>query len=71
MLSYSIEERLAPFLAYLGNEIGLSEGDLTNLIQQRPVLLGLKRENVEQLVGYLVENGSSREEIVHLLQTSL
>lgn len=69
VLSYSIDSRLQPFLAYL-SEIGIAEPVKT--ILQRPTLLGLDADkNLRSIVGYLQENGNSVEEICHLLETSI
>ena len=69
VLSYSIDTRLAPFMAYL-KEIGIAEP--AQAILQRPTLLGLDADkNLRQIVGYLQENGHSVEDICKLLQTSI
>jgi len=69
VLSYSIENRLQPFMSFL-REIGIVEPAQTVL--QRPTLLGLDADkNLRAIVGYLQENGHSAEDIAHLLQTSI
>lgn len=69
VLSYSIDNRLQPFMAYL-QEIGIAEP--AKAVLQRPTLLGLDADkNLRAIVGYLQENGHSPEDICHLLQTSI
>lgn len=69
VLSYSIENRLQPFMAFL-KEIGIA--DPAQTVLQRPTLLGLDADNsLCAIVGYLQENGHSSEEVAHLLQTTI
>ncbi|KAL0021386.1 hypothetical protein WJX77_010953 [Trebouxia sp. C0004] len=69
VLSYSIENRLQPFMSFL-RDVGIVEPAQTVL--QRPTLLGLDTDkNLRAIVGYLQENGHSAEDIAHLLQTSI
>lgn len=69
VLSYSIDNRLQPFMAYL-REIGIPEP--AKAVLQRPTLLGLDADkNLRAIVGYLQENGHAPEDICHLLQTSI
>lgn len=69
VLSYSIENRLQPFMAFL-KEIGIA--DPAQTVLQRPTLLGLDADNsLRAIVGYLQENGHSSEEVAHLLQTTI
>ena len=69
VLSYSIENRLQPFMSFL-KEIGIAEPAQT--VMQRPTLLGLDADkNLRAIVGYLQENGHSPEDIAHMLQTSI
>jgi hypothetical protein len=73
VLCYSVEDRLAPLFAYLrgSDQIALSEEQVVTLLTRRPLLLGLAEDNVRRIVGYLDTTGSSREEGVKLLETSL
>lgn len=71
VLGYSVPDRLDPFFSYLEQELELSNDEIVTMIDRRPVLLGLQRVNVERLMGYLKENGSSKEEQIRLLETSL
>jgi len=71
VLGYSVPERLEPFFLYLEQELELSNDEIVSMIDRRPVLLGLQRDNVERLIGYLKANGSSKEEQIRLLETSL
>lgn len=72
VLSYSIPDRLDPFFNYLVTEVGLSAEQVAGVVQRRAVLLGLDQQALERVVGYLVEtNGSSMEEVISLLETSL
>ena len=69
VLSYSVDNRLQPFMSYL-KEIGIAEP--AKAVLQRPTLLGLDADkNLKAIVGYLQDNGHSAEEICHLLQTSI
>jgi len=71
VLGYPVEARLQPLFAYLAEALQLSPAAVADLLKARPVLLGLQRESVERMVGFLIENGSSQEEILKLLETSL
>lgn len=71
VLCYSVPDRLEPFFDYLMGEVGLTQESVASVVQHRPVVLGLEPSALERLVGYLVENGSSMEEVVHMLKTSL
>jgi hypothetical protein len=66
-----VPERLEPFFLYLEQELQLSNEEIVSMIDRRPVLLGLQRDNIERLIGYLKANGSSKEEQIRLLETSL
>ena len=69
VLSYSIDTKLQPFMAYM-KEIGIT--DPAQAVLQRPTLLGLDANtSLRQIVGYLQETGRSTEEIAHLLLTSI
>jgi len=71
MLGYPVDDRLRPLLEYLTRNLELSSTQVVDMIVRRPCLLGLQRENVERMVGFLVENGSSKDEIMKLLEFSL
>lgn len=65
-------ERLEAMAEYLRRRLGLSEGQLAELVEARPSLLGLDPQQCERLVGYLLEaEGRPLEEVVQLLKTSL
>lgn len=71
LLSYSVESRLQPFFEYLTGELGLSAAETVGVVERRPSLLGVGVEGLRRMVGFLQESGSSREEIVELMATSL
>jgi hypothetical protein len=72
VLCYSVEDRLEQFFTYFGSEsLGLEPNRIVELVRTRPDLLGLQQSNVARMVDYLKENGSSNEEIIHYLATSL
>ena len=71
VLCYSVTDRLTPFFDYLVGEVGLSEAQVSDSIKHRPVLLGLEKSAIERLVGYFGAKGDSKEEIIHLLKTTL
>lgn len=69
VLSYSVEDRLKPFMLFLA-EIGVPDPVYTVL--QRPSLLGLDADkNLRAIVGYLQNNDHSIEAICHMLETSI
>ena len=51
--------------------VGLPVEAVAGIVKHRPVLLGLEKDNLERLVGYLVENGNGMEDVVGMLKTSL
>lgn len=71
VLCYSVDERLHPFFDFLTSSLELDKSSLIAMIKHRPGLLGLNQKSVSQLVDYLKSVGSSRDEIIHFLQTSL
>jgi hypothetical protein len=72
VLCYSVPDRLEPFFNYLVSEVGLSQEQAAGIVKRRPDVLGLDQKALERLVGYLVEtNGSSMEEVIGLLESSL
>lgn len=71
LLGYPVEQRLRPLMEYLSGTLEISSEQVVDLVVRRPCLLGLERENIERMVGFLVTNGSSIEEILKLLESSL
>lgn len=71
VLGYPVKNRLEPFIQYLQDTVGLDAPAIAKLIKQRPVVLGLDRTALEKMVGFLMNSGSSMEEIVTLLETTL
>ena len=71
VLCYPVEERIMLLFDYLSDTVGFSDTDLRNMILQRPNILGLTGGQLEQMIGFFLANGSSKEEIMRLLQTSL
>ncbi len=68
-LCYPLEDRIQPFLSYIGS-LGISSPAHT--IRQRPSLLGLDGEkSLRQIVDYLQQNEYSPEQIEQLLCTSI
>ena len=69
VLSYSVDDRLKPFMAFLA-EIGVP--DPVHTVLQRPSLLGLDADkNLRSIVGYLQTHDHTIESICHLLETSI
>eukprot|EP00890_Picochlorum_soloecismus_P002065 jgi/Picsp_1/285/NSC_00284-R1_protein len=71
VLCYPVEERIKLLFDYLSDTVGFGHSELRNMILHRPNILGLTGSQVEQMIGFFLANGSSKEEIVRLLQTSL
>lgn len=72
ILSYSVEERIQDLLEYLvSDEIGCSIEQVRTMISKRPTIIGLQRSQVEQMIGFLLNNGSTQEEVVAMLESSL
>ncbi|KIY95288.1 hypothetical protein MNEG_12675 [Monoraphidium neglectum] len=69
VLSYSVEERLAPFWDYMQDTVGLQ--DVGAVIAKRPSLLGLDLSNLEKIVGYLKSVDTPPETIVKYMMTSI
>ena len=68
-LCYPLQDRIQPFLDYLGS-LGISSPAKT--ILQRPSLLGLDGEkSLRQIVDYLQQNDYTPEQIEQLLCTSI
>lgn len=69
ILSYNPETRVRPLLDYLQERLGL---DPATAVTARPSLLGLTVEDsLERMVGYLQDNGYSREQVAEYLCSSL
>lgn len=74
VLCYSVTERLVPFYEYLESPevVGMSVDQVNQLITRRPNTLGLERDSVERIVGYLLyTNSSSMSDVVEMLEKSL
>jgi hypothetical protein len=72
LLCYSVPDRLQPFFAYLaGPQLGFTAAEAVSVIERRPSLVGVEVGQLEQMVGYLLESGTSREELQELLATTL
>ena len=71
MLAYSVERRLAPLFAYLG-ELGMDTDQVVENLTRRPNLLGLDPDqNMRRMVDYLMSNGSSQDEALEYLLKTL
>lgn len=69
VLSYSPESRLTPLFDYLRERLDL---DPATAVTARPSLLGLTVEDsLERMVGYLQDNGYSKEQVAEFLCSSL
>lgn len=69
VISYSVTERLAPFLESL-ETMGLP--DPIKVVLRRPSLLGLSnRDNLSRIVSYLLDSGHSMEEVAEMVATSV
>ena len=68
ILSYSSTDRLQPFVEYL-SELGYT--DLASIVRRRPTILGLDLVQVRRIVGYLLENDYTLEQIEEFLSSSL
>lgn len=69
MLCYSVQERLAPFFAYM-SEVGVT--DVAAAVIRRPSLLGLEVDaNLRKIVGYLQSVDTPPETIVKYITTSI
>jgi len=67
-----VEERIQDLLEYLvSDEIGCSIEQVRTMISKRPTIIGLQRSQVEQMIGFLLNNGSTQEEVVAMLESSL
>lgn len=71
LLCYSVEERIQGLLDYLVESVGIPPERLRDIIRQRPTVLGLQKRQLEQMLGFLQNNGTTQEEIIRLLQTTL
>lgn len=70
LLCYSVE-RVDDLLDFFVSTAGISGGEVRRMLLARPTILGLPRRQLEQIVGFLLENGSSQEDVVYMLQKSL
>lgn len=71
ILCYSVEERIQDLLEYLVDSVGIPPENLRALVLQRPTVFGLQKKQLEQMLGFLQNNGSTQDDIVRLLQTTL
>ncbi|KAL4431606.1 hypothetical protein ABPG77_001448 [Micractinium sp. CCAP 211/92] len=75
LLSYRVEERLQPFFAYLTGPapegLALSAQQAAEVVERRPTILGVEVDGLRRMVGFLLESGSSMEEVVEMMATSL
>lgn len=71
ILCYSVEERIQDLLEYLVDSVGIPQERLRTILLQRPTVFGLQRKQLEQMLGFLLNNGTTQDEIIRLLQTSL
>lgn len=71
ILCYSVEERIQDLLEYLVDSVGISQESLRSILLQRPTVFGLQKKQLEQMLGFLLNNGSSQDDIIRLLQTTL
>ena len=70
VLCYSIP-RIQMLLTFLEHDAGISAEDVRQTLLARPTIMGLPRGQLERIVGFLLENGSSQEDIKSMLQRSL
>jgi hypothetical protein len=71
ILCYSVDERMRVLMEYLVDDVGISNENVRQMVLRRPTVFGLQKGQVEQMLGFLLNNGSSKDEIVHLLETTL
>lgn len=71
VLCYPVEDRIEALFSYLMTEVDMSSEAVMALMCSRPNLLGLSKPRLEQMLGFLLNNGTEKEEIIRLLQTSL
>lgn len=45
--------------------------EAVSVVERRPSIMGVDVPNLQRMVGFLLESGSSREQVVELLSTSL
>lgn len=69
VLSYGVEERLAPFWDYMESNVGVQ--DVAAAVLKRPSLLGLDLGNLQKIVGYLQSVDTPPETIVKYMLTSI
>lgn len=72
VLAYDVESRLEPLFAYMESTFERNATEFISDIARRPSLLGLDaNENAQRMVGYLLSNGSSKEEALEYLLRTL
>ena len=71
LLCYSAEERLEDVLQYFVDVVGMSRDDVKQMLLARPTILGLPRSQLEQMLGCLMEDGKSQDDIKAILAKSL
>lgn len=75
LLSYRVEDRLQPFFAYLTGPapegLALSAAQAAEVVERRPSILGVEVGSLRRMVGFLLESGSSMEQVVEMMATSL
>ena len=71
ILCYSVDDRMRVLMEYLVDDVGISNENVRHMVLRRPTVFGLQKGQVEQMLGFLLNNGSSKDEIIHLLETTL
>lgn len=70
-----MEERLQPFFEYLTGPapegLALSAQRAAAVVERRPSILGVEVAGLRRMVGFLLESGSSMDEVVEMMATSL
>jgi len=66
-----VEERLEDVLEYFVDVVGMSRDDVKQMLLARPTILGLPRSQLEQMLGFLMEDGKSQDDIKAILANSL
>ncbi|KAI8113416.1 hypothetical protein M9435_003418 [Picochlorum sp. BPE23] len=71
ILCYSVDERLRLLVDYLVESVGIPQDDVRAILLKRPTLFGLQKGQLEQMLGFLLNNGTPMEDIIAMLETSL
>lgn len=71
ILCYSVDERLRLLVDYLIESVGIPQDDVRAILLKRPTLFGLQKGQLEQMLGFLLNNGTPMEDIIAMLETSL